>query len=83
MKSILVPCSKCQGHGEHPLSKYLLDVYRDVKRHPRSCSKDVHGRIRSNGVEVTAINNRLTALVEMNLLTREKLGKYYLYSAAK
>lgn len=76
----IIECNACGGTGKVKLSGISLEVFRDVQQHGNVCAQDVFGRMQKPDCGVTAINNRLELLRRLGLLSRDRVGKNYLYS---
>ena len=78
----MVPCDHCGGTGKVLLSAVLFRVLESVTAGHRT-AKEVSAHL--SGTETvgkTAINNRLEELREYGLLTRKKVGRFYVYDVA-
>ena len=79
----MVPCDHCGGTGKVLLSAVLFRVVEAVTAGHRT-AKEVSDHL--SGTETvgkTAINNRLEELREYGLLTRKKVGRFYVYDVVK
>lgn len=86
MKPPIIACSKCNGTGKIELPAPLLEVLTVMNDEPRKMwlVSEIH-KLAPNYTSfgVTAINNRLEALRELGLVTREKFGKQWRYFIPK
>lgn len=73
-------CSKCGGKGRVEISDDLVGVLRFVRRHPGCTVADVHRALDSGDLfQPTAFNNRLEGLRKLNLVTRVRAGRNWMY----
>ena len=79
-----VKCPTCDGRGEIEIPKHLADTLDIVRRLGTATSFDVHkDKAFQDHVVPTAVSNRLDDLFRLNLLTRVRNGRAWLYSVAK
>jgi hypothetical protein len=87
MKTPEITCECCGGTGRRPLSPaywHTLQILRKTGREGASAT-EVHAKIDRSLeiIEVTAVNNRLSALTRMGFaVVRQKKGKTLIYAAA-
>lgn len=83
MKPIM-PCPKCDGAGEIPLSFELWQVLRLVRKRRGITAPDVAEALDPRGeFHPSAFNNRLEILRNMGLVKRRRSGKTWFYSITK
>jgi len=73
-KQVMVRCSCCNGTGKMTLSEPMLKTLGVLNGHPMS-TNDVFTKVGDPFVKITAINNRLNALLGMELVRVELRGK--------
>lgn len=79
-----ITCSKCKGSGKVRLSGVLLKTLEAVKKNPRKSPLELWEIMGcSDEVVLTAINGRLSKLLNLGLITHTKSGRFYRYSAVK
>ena len=76
-----IPCPHCEGTGEIEMPPELSDTLRCVDKHG-STAEAIALRL-PDEVGVTAISNRLLKLHQLELVTRIKSGRYWLYRRGK
>jgi len=76
-----ITCRTCHGSGETPLSDEYMETLSVVKRLPGKSSADFLAALPH--VKMAALCNRLTDLMQMGFVTRERKGKFYYYTAVK
>ena len=81
-KNPLVTCTKCNGEGMTELSDEYMSVIRAASKMKKVTAAAVAKKINWRG-HVTAINNRLTDLMEMGFFTREREGRVFVYTPTK
>lgn len=77
-------CHKCGGTGKIELPEGLQETLKIVTAMKRATAVDVQKRSQNGAAfHPTAFNNRLTDLVALGLLTRERAGRVWIYSIAE
>lgn len=74
-----ITCTKCEGHGKHALSDELWQTLAAVQRLKLAHAEQVARAVRPRP-STTAMNNRLEELRALNLVKREREGRYFYYS---
>ena len=74
-------CRTCQGCGKETLPPSWAETLADIRKHPWSNPEEVYKRMpHSADFTRSAINNRLTRLLDAGLLKRERHGKEFRYA---
>ncbi len=81
-KNPLVTCTKCQGEGMTELSDEYMSVIRAASGMKKITAVAVAKKIKWVG-HVTAINNRLTDLMDMGFFSRRREGRTFVYTQTK
>jgi predicted transcriptional regulator len=81
-KVATLECPTCQGKGEVPLPENLAVILPILRSRPDATVEEVRIRI-SDEITVNGVNNRLTRLFDLGLVTRRRVGKFFHYSLAK
>lgn len=77
----MMPCPKCSGEGQVPVTETLTSVLDLLKKQPRLSAAEV--QLKLGGATVNAYNNRLEHLRWLRMVTRERVGHAWRYSAVK
>lgn len=81
-KAATLECPTCQGKGNVPLPESLAELISILRSRPDATVEEVrvhlNDEITSNGV-----NNRLTKLVDLGMVQRRRVGKFFHYSLTK
>ena len=78
-------CPRCRGAGKVPLSEHLLSVLRLLERKSGTAIelRERAGGDRRWAPTAKAFNNRLEELRGLGLVTREKVGREWVYGIAE
>ena len=76
----IIKCPRCDGKGKVQLGDELNDTLNALRRRGECSATELH---KDMGVQmgVTAVNNRLTDLLRLKLVTRLKRGMTWIYKA--
>jgi hypothetical protein len=75
-------CPSCEGKGRVPLPEHLSVLLPILKLHPGATTEKVKESL-GEDITMNGINNRLSDLVNLGLVTRTREGKWFHYSLAK
>lgn len=82
LKPPSVTCPTCKGAGETTLSSKLSKAYVALRQIRGGFAKDVLKHLKAR-VTVGAISNRLEDLRRLKLVSRQRIGKAFRYTANK
>lgn len=81
MKQPTMICPGCGGTGEMPIPPHLADTLAALKTRRHGTALDLS--LSFPGITVNAISNRLAELLQLDFVSRQRRGKFWVYSAAK
>lgn len=79
MKRPSITCRCCNGKGIEPLPQGLWDTLRLLKKRGPSTAGNLLPTLRSDGIQASAVNNRLEALRKLDYVERKKRSREWVY----